>query len=400
MSELSEFAYRAMDPQGRQVRGLVSAGSEALAFDELKRKGLSPIQLSPARPGSRSPGRDSLSARHVADLLFELSALVEAGADIKSALSIAASKLEHGGTAAALRAITQKVSGGERLSDSVRGSLGSRGRFAAALIAAGEARGDIGSGLRQGSDLLKSELAMRGKLIEALSYPAFILVSSLGALLIILIYVVPSLEPLVTMQGSEPPLVMAGLLALSGFVRAWGSGIAVAAAAGMAGLLILSRAGVLGQWADRLMLDGPARRLTGSFVYGRFAQVLGRLQSAGVPLADALRLASEALGSGLARGRLDMAARRVRQGEPLSSALESVTGFPGQIRRLIVIGERTGELGPMLDRAGTLELEGLVRRIDRLAKVLGPAMIVLLGAIIGLMMGGLLSGVSTLGEGL
>lgn len=141
MSEPSEFAYRAMDPQGRPVRGLISAGSEALAFDELKRKGLSPTHLHPARAGSPSVNRDSLSARRVADLLFELSALMEAGADIKSALSIAASKLEHGATAAALRSITQKVSGGERLSESVRGSLGARGRFTAALIAAGEARG-------------------------------------------------------------------------------------------------------------------------------------------------------------------------------------------------------------------------------------------------------------------
>lgn len=264
----------------------------------------------------------------------------------------------------------------------------------------GVTSGDIGSGLRQGSELLRSELAMRAKLVEALSYPAFILVSSLGALLIILVYVIPSLEPLVAMQGAEPPLIMAGLLALSGFIRAWGSGLAIALALGLAALIGLSRMGVLGPWADRLVLDGPARRLTSSFVYGRFAQVLGRLQSAGVPLAEALRLAGEALGSELAHNRLEAAARRVRQGEPLSGALESVNGFPGQIRRLIVIGERTGELGSMLDRAGTLELETLVRRIDRLAKVLGPALIVLLGAIIGMMMGGLLSGVSTLGEAL
>ena len=75
-------------------------------------------------------------------------------------------------------------------------------------------------------------------------------------------------------------------------------------------------------------------------------------------------------------------------------------GFPDAIVRLTIIGERTGDLGAMLDRAGTLELEALVRRIDRLAKVLGPAMIILLGIVIGLMMGGLLSGLNTLGEGL
>lgn len=389
-----------MDPRGRQVRGVVSAPSEALAFDDLKRKGLSPIRLAPLKEGAPTASNDGLSAKQTADLLFELSALMEAGADVKSALSITAAKLRHPGMAAAVQAIIQRVSGGDRLSDSIRVAMGASGRFAAALTAAGEAKGDIAAGLRQGSDLLRSELMMKGKLIEALSYPAFILISSVGALLVILVYVVPSLEPLMQTQGGGPPGIMAALLFLSRLLRDWGTGMVVGLIVLLVGLLFASRMGVLATIRDKVLVDGPARSLLGSFIFGRFAQVLGRLQAAGVPLSEAMRLAEEALGSPLARQRISAASRDVRQGQPLSSALERVPGFPDAIVRLTIIGERTGELGAMLDRAGTLELEALVRRIDRLAKVLGPAMIILLGIVIGLMMGGLLSGVSTLGEGL
>ena len=87
----------------------------------------------------------------------------------------------------------------------------------------------------------------------------------------------------------------------------------------------------------------------------------------------------------------------MRQGQALSAALDRVRAIPATITRLAVIGEASGALGPMLARAGRLEEDAALRRIEFAGRLLGPALIVLLGGMIGLLMAGLLSGVSQLG---
>lgn len=400
VSETRVYAYAAMDETGRRVRGELEASDELQAFEGLKRQGLTPIKIDRAKARRSKGGSRRLSESALADLLFELGTLLGAGADIRSALGIVAARASDARTDAAVKAIGRRVQGGDAVSMAFAAALGPRGRFAAALIAAGEARGDLGAGLRQGGQLIRTELQMRGKLVEVLSYPAFILFSSVAALLIILIYVIPSIEPMMTGLGAEPPLVMEVLVSLSRAVRRFGPVLAGALAGLLLGGLVAARLGVLGDWWDRFVMDGPIRSMMSSFVYGRFSQVLGQLQAAGVPLAEAMRIASGSVGSPLAEARLSDAARSVRQGAGVAAALSRAPRFPDRIVRLAMIGEQTGELGSMLERAGAMELEDLVRRIERLARVLGPTLIILLGAVIGLMMGGLLTGVSSMGEGL
>ena len=120
--------------------------------------------------------------------------------------------------------------------------------------------------------------------------------------------------------------------------------------------------------------------------------------SAGAPMADALRLAIRSIRSPTARKRIEPIAQGVRQGARLSDVLGKVQGCPLSVVRLAAIGEASGGLGPMLARAGKLEEEGALRRIEAAGRLIGPALIVLLGGLIGLLMGGLLSGVSQLGE--
>jgi type II secretory pathway component PulF len=159
-----------------------------------------------------------------------------------------------------------------------------------------------------------------------------------------------------------------------------------------------ARAGLLSSTLDAAFLDGPLRRTARGLVYGGFAIALGGVLGAGAPMSEALRLATRSVRSDLARRRLEPVAQAVRQGEALSTALDRVAGFPGAVTRLASIGEASGALGPMLTRAGTLEEETAVRRIEAAGRILGPALIVGLGGLIGLLMAGLLSGVSGLGE--
>jgi type II secretory pathway component PulF len=139
-------------------------------------------------------------------------------------------------------------------------------------------------------------------------------------------------------------------------------------------------------------------RTAAGLVYGAFAVALGTMLASGAPMSDALRLSLRSVRSGLARARLEPVARAVRQGQSLPSALEQVARFPAIIVRLAAVGEVSGALGTMLARAGRLEEETAIRRIEAVGRLLGPGLIIFLGGLIGLLMAGLLSGVSQLGE--
>ena len=132
--------------------------------------------------------------------------------------------------------------------------------------------------------------------------------------------------------------------------------------------------------------------------FGGFAIALGGMLTSDAPMTDALRLAIRGVNSKTARGRLEPVAQAVRQGQSLSVALQQVAGFPGAITRLAAVGEATGALGPMLTRSGKLEEQAAIRRIEAGARMLGPILIVGLGGMIGLLMAGLLSGITELGQ--
>jgi type II secretory pathway component PulF len=115
-------------------------------------------------------------------------------------------------------------------------------------------------------------------------------------------------------------------------------------------------------------------------------------------MTEALRLSSRIIRSPSAREAVERLTIKVRQGTSLAAALGEISGLPGSVTRLAAVGEASGALGPMLARAGKLEEEQALRRIEAAGRMLGPALIVALGAMVGLLMASLLTGVSQLGE--
>ncbi len=393
----TSFRYVAIDPGGRRTRGVVSARGEAAAFERLKRDGLTPVDLKPAPAASAGKG-GALSERETVELLSDLSALLKAGSDMRNALAIIGAKAERPALQSVCRALSAEISGGGALDQAFARNLPAKQTFIAALVAAGEASGDLSGGLARAAEILESRLQIRDQLVSVLSYPAFVLVSTLLALGVILLLVIPSLAPLAEMPGASPGLPMRILLAVSNGLRSnlvpMGGGLAGLAIGGV----IAWRAGLLTATLDSFLLDGPLRRTVRALIFGGFSIALGSVLAAGAPMSEALRLATRAVRSETARKRLEPVSHAVRQGEALSSALGRVAGFPQTAVRLAAIGEASGALGPMLARAGSLEEKAALRRIEATGRLLGPALIVMLGGLIGLLMAGLLSGVSGLGE--
>jgi type II secretory pathway component PulF len=391
------FRYVAVSALGRRVRGVVTARDEARAFERLRLQGLSPVSLKREQGDPRQAKGAPLKDREVAEIVGNLADLLKAGADMRTSLAILGARGTRPATAVLCRNLAGDIGGGEALDIAFTRHIGRRGALVGALVAAGEAAGDLSGGLARAADLIQAKLKLQEKLTSILAYPAFVLVSTVAAVIILLLFVIPMLAPLTADVGAEPPLALGMMIALSNAFRENLALLGVALGSLALAMVLAARAGVLRRVVDHVLLEGPARRTATGLVFGGFAIAIGGMLSAGAPMSETLRLAIRAVNSPLAKKRLEPVLHEVRQGEPLSTALEHVRGFPSAISRLAAVGEATGALGPMLARAGRLEEEAAIRRIEQVGQILGPALIVGLGGLVGLIMASLLSGVSSLG---
>jgi type II secretory pathway component PulF len=404
----ARFAYEALDGGGRRRRGEVVAASLTAAHASLRAQGLSPLRLDPmlARAG-RAPSRTAgkverrkirLADRDLAEFLGQWAALLKAGADIRSSLQILGAPGIKAAVGRFAAELNRRIAGGEDVDAALAALLGADQGFIAALAAAGQSSGDLSGGLARSAEILETRLNLRDQLVSALSYPGFVFVSAIGALGVILLFIVPALEPLAEDNGAKPALSLAILIAASAFLRGNLLLLASAATVAVAALAVAWTSNLLVRPLDRLLLQGPWRRTANGLVYGGYVLALGAMLSGGASMTEALRLSSRIIRSPSAREAVERLTIKVRQGTSLAAALGEIRGLPGSIARLATVGEVSGALGPMLARAGKLEEEQALRKIEAAGRMLGPALIVALGAMIGLLMASLLTGVSQLGE--
>lgn len=398
MSEVI-FAYVAVNAAGRRTRGTIEAPNETSAFAALRQQGLAPVTLRRSatahNPSTKAQG---LPDGEAAALLENLAQLLSAGADIRTALAILRQKQERAGTVAVCNRLQNQISGGVSLEAAFTTCFEGSQAFVSPMIAAAETSGDLPQGLRRAATVLQARLRLRGQLISALAYPSFVAVSALITVLVILLFVVPAIEPMAEDAGAQPPFALRELILASDLLRGHWRALLSLWGVVVAGLVAAQRLGLLRKLSDRLLLDGPMRKIGAALIYGRYSASLGSMLAGGAAVTDALRLGARCVGSDLARSRLEEVARAVRQGELLSAALERVPGFPGAVIRLAWVGEASDSLGEMLKRGGELEEQAALARLEAGARMAGPVIVILLGLLLGTLMAGLLSGVAGLGQ--
>lgn len=399
MADRDHFTYQALKPDGRRVRGVVVARDATAAFEQLRLEGLAPVALAPRAPRRVKPAAaGKLSSRDCAELLSSLAELLKAGADIRTSLAILGARFDRSAVKAICQSLNADIAGGESLERAFAKAFARQQTFVASMVAAGEAAGDLPGGLLRSAEIITSRLRLRDQLVSVLAYPAFVFASSIAALFVILLFIVPSIAPLAEDAGGAPPASLAMMIAVSNVLRENLLLIALLSAAALAAVAAAAATGLLYGPFVRVFLDGPARRTAGGLIFGAFADTLGAMLAAGTPISDALRLALRSVAFRGARKRLEPVTLAVRQGIPLSDALGSVKGFPPAIVRLAAVGEASNTLGPMLQRGGKFEEEAAMRRIETAGRIAGPALIVFLGLVLGGLMAGLLSGLSQMGQ--
>ena len=378
------FAYQALDQAGKTQRGVLQGDNARAVRGSLRERGLSPLSVEEVREGAARNasvfGHRGIGGAELALLTRQLATLISAGLPIDEALSALSEQADNErqrGMTAALRA---RVMEGASLAQAMAEFPESFPEIFRATVGAGEQSGRLDTVLEKLADYAEARDALRQKILAALAYPVLLSIVAAAVVAGLLTWVVPQIVGVFQNLHQTLPLATRALMALSAFLRAWGWALAILLVVAIVGARIaLRRESLRFRW-HAFLLRVP--------LIGRLTRTSNTAQATVAFLAEIRQAftappASRRKSCRICRCEaMRRAAFKVREGSAFSRALGESGLFPPVALRLIASGERSGQLPRMLDQAATQQQRELDRWLGALTAVLGPAVILLVGAMV------------------
>jgi general secretion pathway protein F len=383
------FEYIAVDSAGRERKGVVEGDTARSVRQTLRDQGLLPMAVGEvskqetARNRAAFSFRRGLSGTDLALVTRQIATLVHSGLPLDESLLAVSEQTENPRVRNIVMGVRGKVLEGHSLADGLREFPHAFSELYVATVAAGEQSGHLDTVLERLAEYTESRDQLRSRTLAAMLYPIVLFILCSGIVMLMMTYVVPKIVKQFENTKQALPLLTQGLIALSNFIRNWGLWVLVAL--------------VLAAFLFRRWLKDPAARrrfhqwqlrlpLLGKMIRGnnttRFARTFSTLTASAVPVLDAMRISGEVITNLPMRDAVDLAAARVREGAPIAKSLGATRMFPPMMIHLIGSGESSGELEAMLDRAATNQERELDALLGALVALLGPLMIVTMGALV------------------
>lgn len=377
------FRYEAIDPGGRERRGVVEAETARAARDRLRADGFTPTAVAPAAATRDALSGVRLDAATTALVTRQLATLVQSGMPLDQALAAVSEQADNPRAAKIIGVVRTQVMAGEPLPSALARFPRTFSTLYRGLVGAGTETGRLGEVLARLADYLDARFALRQKFAVALIYPALVMVVAAGVIAVLLVYVVPQVVSVYQQSRQILPLLTRALIATSDFFRVTGWYWVAALAAAAALIMWRWRSDSFRARVHTWLLRVPgAGRLAASLDCARYASTLAILVGSGAPLLRSLAAASDVVRLIPIAAASRRANTLVREGVPLSRALREQRAFPPVLVHLVANGEESGALAPMLVRAAQeLEREA-ERRLAWLAALIQPTLIVAMGAIV------------------
>ena len=313
----------------------------------------------------------------------DLAMLLEAGIPLLEALRALREKERKPELAATLDRLIQHVNDGHSLSAAFAADAGAFGSLLPAIAAASERAGQLPATLLQHADYLAWTEMLRARVIAAATYPSLLLGVGGAVVVFLLVFVMPRFAGILEGVSAEIPWGSRMLIKVGQLANQHPVPLVAAAAA-----LVLLAIAVAGTPAVRLRLAALAWRAPWlghhlqALGLARLHRTLGMLTGAGVPVLQALEVAQPAVSESM-RPAVGRVARQVAQGHRLSEALDEAGLASAVSRRMVEVGERSGTLPAMLVRAARFHDEEVARVADFISRVLNPALMLIMGVVIG-----------------
>jgi len=389
--KMEQFQYKAVAPDGSIVRGRIEAPNRAIAAERVQMQGHLPLTVETATSttGLRAilsreiGGRQRRDPKVVIELIGRVSLLMDAGVALESALALLARSENVASMRKLADSLLGRLRGGASLGDAMAAEGDIFPTLVVAMVRAGEASGALAPTLARLADHLARAAVVRQSIRSALIYPAVLITTAIGAVLLVLLVVLPQLEPVFAEAGDRLPLLTRLAFAASTLVRkGWWILLTILVLTALLARRLLGDPAIRAR-RDSLILRVPVLGMgVRQAEAGRFARVLGTLVGGGVTLPVALTLARPVLANKVISDGIAQVIAAVREGAGLAGPIARAGIFPDLAVQMIQIGEATGRLDAMLLRLADLLESDVQRTINRSLALLVPALTICLGALV------------------
>lgn len=378
---MAAFSYAALDPSGREQRGIVEADSSRQVRQVLRDRGLAPLRIEPAvTRGSTGESGLRLGAADLALFTRQLATLLQAGMPLEEVLTAVLRQTDSARLRRVVSAVRSRVLEGHALAQSLAEFPRAFPALYRATVAAGEHAGHLDKVLMRLADHTEYAHAARQKVRLALLYPALLLITAIGIVTALMAFVVPDVVAVFVAQGQTLPVLTRTLIAGSDLIVQWGWLLLVLIVIAVSlSRYALSRESVALRWHRQLLRWPLLGRLLRSSNSARYAGTLSVLGSAGVPLVEGMAIASEVLDNLWLRQHAREATQLVKEGGSLHQALGRDDAFPPMMIHMIASGELSGTLDQMLDRVAEAQQRDFDQLVATTLGLLEPAVLLLMG---------------------
>ncbi|MCP6726989.1 MAG: type II secretion system F family protein [Patescibacteria group bacterium] len=391
-----KFNYQARDQKGQTQVGVVEASSRESAFQLLGRSGLvvTVLEEAGARPiyARRITFFDKVSAKDLVLFSRQLAILFRSKVSLIEALQTIAKQAEHQTFREKIIRLSESVEGGTAFSDALGEYPKVFSSFYVNIVKSGEASGKLSDVLEYLADHLEREYELNSKIKGAMVYPAFVIFIAIAVLGLMMFFVIPNLSAVLMSTGQELPIVTKVVLGFASFLRSWG----------WIFILLLSGIGVMAfryirtpkgkRFMDKIILQIPMLNSFVRMIYlSRFAENLSTLVSGGLPIVQSLDITAKIIGNDVYKDIILEAKIGVSKGERIGQILERYPKeFPPVFTQMVIVGEKSGSLDTTLLNVVEFYRDEVVRTTDTFLSILEPALIVVLGGVVGGLMASIL----------
>jgi len=398
---MKAFRYQAIELNGAPVKGEIEAADRKSALQLLGARGLFPSVLENCAPtgdaavrpaltpqpragGIRAGGR--VSGKDITAFTREMGALLSAAIPIPQALDGLGEEEENPALRAIILKIADSVKKGAALSASLEEHPKLFSKLYVSMVRVGEEAGVLPKVMTDLAELLEHEDELRSEVMAAVAYPVFVLCFGCVTVAVLLTVVMPKLFSMLTEMATTLPLPTLILLRASGFIRDYWIPLLAGAIGAFAGLRWFLKSPRGAEKWDAIKLRLPV--LGGVYraaALSRFARTLGTLAKSGVSLLPALKIVENTIGNLVLGKLIAQVAEETRGGDSLATPLRKLGIFPKTVVQMISVGEESGMLAEMLLRVADIEERHMRARTKTMVSLLAPALILVVGALVGFM---------------
>ena len=374
------FVWEGKDKTGKQVKGEMRAGGEALVNATLRRQGIVVSKIKKRRTGGGSVGE-----KDIALFTRQLATMMKAGVPLLQSFDIVGKGHANPAVARLLMEIKTEVETGSSLAAAFRKYPLYFDNLFCNLVQAGEQAGILEGLLDRLAVYKEKTLAIKSKIKSALFYPIAIIVVAFVITAVIMIFVIPAFKQVFTSFGADLPTPTLVVMAISDwFVKFWYI-IFAGIGGGVYGFLeSWKRSQAVQIFMDRLMLRLPVfGHLIRSSTIARWTRTLATMFAAGVPLVEALDSVGGASGNWVYQSATKVIQGEVSTGTSLTVAMQNSNLFPNMVIQMVSIGEESGALDSMLSKVADFFEQEVDDAVEALSSLMEPIIMVVLGSLIG-----------------